>query len=48
MDPKDIAKLRALTGFPALVAYLRDELDWPLRSKTPMRLPLTTTRPSWA
>lgn len=30
MDPEDIAKLRALTGFPALVAYLRDELDWPI------------------
>jgi hypothetical protein len=30
MDPRDIAKLRALTGFPALVAYLRDELDWPI------------------
>ena len=30
MQPKDIAKLRALTSFPALVAYLRDELDWPV------------------
>ncbi len=30
MDPSDIAKLRALTDFPALVAYLRDELDWPI------------------
>jgi hypothetical protein len=30
MQPKDIAKLRALTDFPALVAYLRDELDWPI------------------
>ncbi len=30
LNPKDIAKLRALTGFPAPVAYLRDELDWPI------------------
>jgi hypothetical protein len=30
MDPKDINKLRALTNFAALVAYLRDELDWPI------------------
>ena len=30
MNPKDIAKLRTLTGFPGLVAYLRDELDWPI------------------
>jgi len=30
MDPKDITKLRTLTDFPALVAYLRDELDWPI------------------
>jgi len=30
MNPKDTAKLRTLTGFPALVAYLRDELDWPI------------------
>ena len=30
MQPKDIAKLRALTDFPALVTYLRDELDWPI------------------
>ena len=30
MQPKDIAKLRSLTDFPALVAYLRDELDWPI------------------
>jgi len=30
MPITDIAKLRALTDFPALVAYLRDELDWPI------------------
>ena len=30
MQPKDIARLCALTSFPALVAYLRDELDWPI------------------
>ena len=30
MNPGDIAKLRTLTDFPALVAYLRDELDWPI------------------
>ena len=30
MDPQDIQKLRTLTDFPALVAYLRDELDWPI------------------
>ena len=30
MDPQDVRKLRALADFPALVAYLRDELDWPI------------------
>ena len=30
MNPRDIAKLRALTGFLDLVAYLCDELDWPI------------------
>ncbi|MFC2036398.1 N-6 DNA methylase, partial [Chloroflexota bacterium] len=30
MDPKDIRKLCSLTDFPALVDYLRDELDWPI------------------
>ena len=30
MKSKDIAELRTLTGFPALVAYLRDELDCPI------------------
>ena len=33
MDPKNIAKLRALTNFDQLVAYLRDELDWPIEAK---------------
>jgi len=33
MDPKDIRKLRALTGFGALVDYLRDELDWPIEAE---------------
>jgi len=30
VQPKEIAKLRSLTGFPALVGYLRDVLDWPI------------------
>ena len=30
MDPRDIETLRGLTDFPALVGYLRDELDWPI------------------
>jgi hypothetical protein len=30
VDPKHIKQLRALTNFPALVGYLRDELDWPI------------------
>lgn len=30
MAPRDYAKLRGLTDFPSLVAYLRDELDWPI------------------
>ncbi|MFC2023427.1 type ISP restriction/modification enzyme [Chloroflexota bacterium] len=30
MDPKDIRKLRSLTNLPALVDYLRDEMDWPI------------------
>jgi predicted helicase len=30
MNPEDIEKLRRLTSFPALVDYLRDELDWPI------------------
>jgi len=30
MKLDDIKKLRALTNFPALVAYLYDELDWPI------------------
>jgi hypothetical protein len=30
MDPKHINQLRSLTSFPALVDYLRDELDWPI------------------
>jgi len=33
MQPKDIAKLRALTNFDQLVAYLRDELDWPIEAE---------------
>ena len=30
MNPDDIDRLRSLTSFPDLVAYLRDELDWPI------------------
>ncbi len=30
VDSQDIAKLRGLTDFSSLVAYLRDELDWPI------------------
>jgi hypothetical protein len=30
MDQKDVEKLRSLTSFDDLVAYLRDELDWPI------------------
>jgi hypothetical protein len=33
MHPKDIAKLRALTNFDQLIAYLRDELDWPIEAE---------------
>ena len=33
MHPKTIAKLRALTNFDQLVAYLRDELDWPIEAE---------------
>jgi len=33
MQPRDIAKLRALTNFDQLVAYLRDELDWPVEAE---------------
>jgi len=33
MEPKDIAKLRALTNFDQLVTYLRDELDWPIEAE---------------
>ena len=30
MDKKEIEQLRSLTRFEDLVAYLRDELDWPI------------------
>ena len=30
MNPEEIEKLRRLSSFPALVDYLRDELDWPI------------------
>lgn len=33
MDPTEILKLRSLTGFEALVNYLRDELDWPIEAE---------------
>ncbi|MEA3340648.1 MAG: hypothetical protein U9R15_11830, partial [Chloroflexota bacterium] len=33
MDSKDVAKLRGLTDFPSLVAYLRDELNWPIEAE---------------
>jgi hypothetical protein len=33
MRPEDIQKLRALTSFEALIAYLRDELDWPIETE---------------
>lgn len=32
MAPQDIKKLRQLPDFEALVAYLRDELDWPIET----------------
>ncbi|MBN1136942.1 MAG: N-6 DNA methylase, partial [Anaerolineae bacterium] len=31
MDPREIAELRKLTSFPALIAYLADRLDWPIQ-----------------
>jgi len=30
LNEKTLQQLRALTDFPALVAYLRDALDWPI------------------
>ncbi|GAK61488.1 adenine specific DNA methyltransferase [Candidatus Vecturithrix granuli] len=32
MHSEEIAKLRSLTDFHALIAYLRDELDWPIEA----------------
>ena len=33
MLDSEIKKLRALTGFPALIEYLRDELGWPIEAE---------------
>ncbi len=33
MLDSEIKKLRALTSFPALVKYLRDEMDWPIEAE---------------
>ncbi len=33
MPTTDVAKLRTLTNFDQLVAYLRDELDWPIEAE---------------
>ena len=32
MKSRDIEKLRRLTHFEGVVAYLRDELDWPIEA----------------
>lgn len=33
MNTEEIVKLRSLTDFNALLAYLRDELDWPIEAQ---------------
>jgi predicted helicase len=38
MLPAEIQQLRRLTTFEALVAYLRDELDWPIETEDADRL----------
>lgn len=32
LNEKEIQRLRGLTNFPAIVGYLRDELDWPVEA----------------
>lgn len=33
LNEKEIQRLRGLTNFPAIVGYLRDELDWPIEAE---------------